>query len=215
MSAQAPAVPRLRFAVESAGGAEYAAVPTIGFDLRIDAGGTDVRSIALDTQIRIQAARRPYAGDERNLLAEIFGEPNGWTTNLRSLLWTHVAKVVPPFSGATTVQLPVVCTYDFDVIAAKYFDALGDGDVPLSFLFSGTVFFEEDGRLRVERISWDCETDYCMPVRVWRETMQRYFPGSAWIRVDHDVFDRLRAFKAATAELTWSSALDHLLRDHD
>ena len=32
------------------------------------------------------------------------------------------------------------CTYDFDVSGATYLHALRDGEVPLLFLFSGTVF---------------------------------------------------------------------------
>ena len=40
--------------------------------------------------------------------------------------------------------MPVVCTYDFEVVSVKYFSALGDGDIPLTFLFSGTIFYEGD-----------------------------------------------------------------------
>jgi hypothetical protein len=35
--------------------------------------------------------------------------------------------------------MPVTCTYDLEVVAAKYFYALEDGEVPLEFLFSGTT----------------------------------------------------------------------------
>ena len=48
--------------------------------------------------------------------------------------------MVAGFAGETEVDLPVACTYDFEVAAAKYLHALGDGEVPLLLLFSGTVF---------------------------------------------------------------------------
>jgi hypothetical protein len=211
--ASAPAVPRLSFDVVSAATVDYAAVPTIAFGVAIDAAGRDVRSMSLNAQVRIDAARRAYDGAERRLLAELFGDDTQWSSTVRSLLWTNVSMAVPPFSGSTVVQLPVPCTYDFEVVASKYLDALAGGDVPLELLFAGTVFYTEDAALRVERISWDCEASYRMPVGVWRRTMDRYFPDSAWIRVDRDVFDRLRAFKADGAEPTWSSAIRRLLDD--
>ena len=59
---------------------------------------------------------------------------------MKPFLWTHVALSVPGFRGTTDVDLPVPCTYDFDVAGAKYLHSVGDGEVPLMFLFSGTVF---------------------------------------------------------------------------
>ena len=48
--------------------------------------------------------------------------------------------MVPGFAGTTEVALPLECTYDFEVTAAKYLHALRDGALPLQFLFSGTIF---------------------------------------------------------------------------
>jgi hypothetical protein len=50
-------------------------------------------------------------------------------------------------------------------------------------------------------------------VRVWREALDRAFPGTAWIRVRRDVFDRLQAYKSTRALLTWDAALEELLGD--
>ena len=55
-----------------------------------------------------------------------------------TLLWTRTTLVVPPFTGSTVVELPVPCSYDMDVLASRYLDALAGGEVPLEFLFSGT-----------------------------------------------------------------------------
>ncbi|MCI0383070.1 DUF6084 family protein [Streptomyces sp. CNQ085] len=50
--------------------------------------------------------------------------------------------VVPSFEGTTTVGLPVPCPCDTELAVTKYLRAAPDGEVPLDFLFSGTVFFD-------------------------------------------------------------------------
>ena len=69
---------------------------------------------------------------------ELFGTPERWSTTLRTLLWTRTTLVVPPFTDATEVVLPVACSYDLEVNAASYLSALEQGEVPLEFLFSGS-----------------------------------------------------------------------------
>jgi hypothetical protein len=129
------------------------------------------------------------------------------------LLWTHAVLQVPAFSGSTVVEMAVPCTYDLEVVAAKYFYALEDGEVPLEFLFSGTVFYAgEDGRLQVARISWEKEADFRLPVRLWKEMMERYFPNSAWIRLRRDAFDHLYDYKIRKGLPTWEAAVEALLR---
>jgi hypothetical protein len=59
------------------------------------------------------------------------------------LLWTHASVVAPQFTGSSIVSLQVPCTFDFNVAATKYFYALEDGEIPLDFLFSGSVFYQE------------------------------------------------------------------------
>ena len=58
MSVAAPVTPTLDFAVEGVAAAEHAAVPTLCFRLAIDAGDWEIRSIALNVQLRIDAVRR-------------------------------------------------------------------------------------------------------------------------------------------------------------
>jgi hypothetical protein len=207
------AVPELRFAVTGAAPVEHAAAPTLAFALRVDApGGQAIRSVVLDVQVQIAARRRPYDADARERLFELFGAPEGWGTTLRTLLWTRTTRVVPPFEGSTVVDLPVPCTYDLEVAAARYLAALGDGEVPLELLFSGTVFHAgPDGRLQAARIPWECEAGYRLPVSVWRQTMDRHFPGTAWLRLRRESFDRLAAYRSRHALATWDDALDALL----
>jgi hypothetical protein len=207
--------PALAFAVESAQAVRHAAAPTIAFALRISSDG-DVRSLMLQAQIRIAAPDRPYDDAAQERLRDLFGPPEGWGRTLRSLLWTHATLLVPPFSGTTTVELPVACTYDFEVAAAKYLHALEDGDVPLEFLFSGTVFYPgAGGALQTARLSWESESAFRMPVGVWQEAVERAFPGSAWLRVHRELFDRLAAYRARRTLPTWEAVLEELLEGRE
>jgi hypothetical protein len=206
-------VPDLDFRVEGAEVLEFAAVPSILFKLRVENLEEEtIRSVALNTQVRIAAAQRHYDAAEQGRLLEVFGEPSRWGNTLRSLLWTHTVLQIPPFSGSAIVDMPVTCTYDLEVVAAKYFYALEDGEVPLEFLFSGTVFYAgEGGGLQVARISWEKEAEFRLPVRVWKEMMEHYFPNSAWIRLRKVVFDQLYDYKIRMGFPTWEAAVEGLL----
>jgi hypothetical protein len=207
-------VPDLQFRIEGAEVAEFAAVPSLLFKLLIEnLEDEPIRSVALNTQIRIAAAKRHYEAAEQERLLELFGEPSRWKDTLRSLLWTHTVMQVPRFSGSTVVDMPVTCTYDLEVIATKYIYALEDGEVPLEFLFSGTVFYADDGgRLQTARISWEKEAEFQLPVRLWKEMMDQYFPNSAWIRLHRDAFDQLYDYKVRKGLPTWEAAVETLLR---
>jgi uncharacterized protein DUF6084 len=208
------AVPDLEFKLEGAEVADFAAIPSLVFKLRIEnLEDEPVRSVALNTQIRIAATGRHYGAAEQERLVELFGEPSRWKDTLRSLLWTHTVLQVPRFSGSTVVDMPVACTYDLEVVAAKYFYALEDGEVPLEFLFSGTIFYAaEDGRLQTTRISWEKEAEFRLPVRLWKEMMDRYFPNSAWVRLRKDAFDQLYDYKVHQGLPTWEATVEALLR---
>ncbi|HLK58026.1 MAG TPA: DUF6084 family protein [Chthonomonadaceae bacterium] len=208
-------MPELDFLVSAVEAMPYAAVPTLLFKLalRNATEGEQIHAVMLRVQIRIEATKRHYDAEAEARLLELFGEPNRWDHTLRSLLWTHVALSVPPFSAHLVADLPVVCTYDFDVVGSKYLNALEDGDVPLLFLFSGTALYSREGSgLQVAQIPWEKEATFRMPVKVWREMIEHYFPNTAWLRLRRDVFDRLYRFKAHNALLTWEETFERLLQ---
>lgn len=209
--AKTEALPRLQFAVESAEALRFAAAPTIAFVLSVTSD-LPVRSLSLNAQVRIVPTRRGYDDDDQARLVELFGTPERWGETLRSFLWTNATLVVPPFESSARAALNVSCTYDLEVAASKYFHALGDGDVPLELLFSGTVFFVGDGgALRTVQVPWECEAQFRLPVQTWRLAMENHFPGSAWLRLRKDVFDRLTAYKAERALPTWEATIEELL----
>jgi hypothetical protein len=208
-------VPELTFEVQGAAPLPLAACPHLAFQLRITDSETPpmlISAIALRCQIRIEPARRRYDAGEQDRLRDLFGEPSRWGQTLRGLLWTHASLIVPAFTGATVVDLPLPCTFDFNVAATKYFAALDGGEVPLGLLFSGTVFHAaEDGALQAAPISWEKEAAFRLPVRVWREMMELYYPNTAWLCLRRDVFDDLTQFKTRHGLPTWEQALERLL----
>jgi len=208
-----PATPELSFAVVGAASAQYAAVPTLTFALEVQAPPDQpIRSVLLDVQIQIAARQRPYSDSAQERLLELFGTPDRWRSTLRTLPWTRSTVVVPPFSGATTVEVPVTCSYDLEVTASRYLAALDDGEVPLEFLFSGTIFYTAPtGALQAARISLNEEALFRLPVAVWKETMDRHFPNSAWLRLGNESFHRLCAYKARHTLKSFDAAIDSLL----
>ncbi len=205
--------PALAFSVLGAARVEHAAAPTLGFSVRVDAPpDLTIRSVLLDVQLQIAARRRRYDAEKEERLLELFGPVKDWGTTLRNLLWTRATLVVPQFSGSTVVELPIPCTYDTDVLASKYLDALAGGDVPLELLFSGTVFYAgPTGHLQASRISWEQDAEYRLPVRVWRETMDHHFPDTAWLRLPKRSFDKLCAYKARNSFMSWEQTVDELI----
>jgi hypothetical protein len=207
-------MPELSFAVEGAEAVSYAAAPQLALKLRVSNRDPEeqIHSVILGCQVRIEAPRRRYAPQERERLVDLFGEPARWSQTLRSLLWANVSVNVPRFCREVLVDLEVPCTYDFNLQVTKYFDSLSDGEVPVTLLFSGSVFFAGDGgRLQVGRVSWSEEATYRMPVSVWKEVMQLYYPNTAWLSLRKDVFDRLAAYKSRRGLPTWEQAVESLL----
>jgi hypothetical protein len=166
----------------------------------------------LQAQIRIQSPQRRYSALEQDRLQDLFGLPSQWGETLRDRLWTTCNTTVGAFTGRTEAHLPVPCSYDLNIAATKYFYALEEGEVPLLFLFSGTIFYAApDGRLQVQQVSWDKEAAYRMPVRAWRDIMEAHYPNSAWLYLHRDIFDRLYAYKRSHGLATWDQTLDQLL----
>jgi hypothetical protein len=209
------AVPDLRFRVDGAAAIPYAALPTLGFTLGVDnPSGVPVETVSLQVQVRIEATRRRYQPDEKERLRDLFGAPDRWGKTLHTFLWTHAATQIPSFTATTTAQLPIICTFDFDVVATKYLYALEDGEVPTLLLFSGSIFFRDDeGQLQMTLIPWEQEASYRLPVSVWKDVMNAYFPNTAWLDLHRDTFDQLLAFKTRHGIPTWDATLERLLSD--
>lgn len=207
-------MPDLQFRVDGAESVPFAAAPLIALKLRVENGvpGEMVHSIALRAQIQIEATRRAYSPEEKDRLRDLFGDSDRWSSTLRPMLWTHASVVVPSFTGSTTVDLQIPCTFDFNVAATKYFHGVINGEVPLILLFSGTAFYQRhDQSLQVAPIPWNKETRFRLPVETWRRMMDEYYPNTAWLTLRRDVFERIYDFKVRNGIQTWDEAFDQLL----
>jgi hypothetical protein len=207
-------MPDFTFRVEGAEAVPYAASPLLVFKLRVINARQEepVHSISVQCQIQIQASRRRYNAEEQERLSDLFGSSDRWSLTLRSMLWTHANVTVPGFLGTILVDLPVPCTFDFNVAATKYFSALDDGEIPILLQFSGTAFYAgEDGALQVSPIPWDREAAYKLPIAVWKEMMEFYYPNTAWLNLRRDVFDRLLAYKSRHGIPTWEQTIESML----
>jgi len=191
---------------------KYAAAPNLLFKMRLlETSGEQVHAVALRCQIRIEPQRRQYSDAEREVLADLFGTFERWGETLKPFLWTHATAMVKGFTGSIEFDLPVACTYDFEVSAAKYIHGLSGGVIPLVLLFSGTVFTRGATGFGVEQVPWHHEAEVRLPVSVWRELMDHYFPGGGWIRLDKDTLDALVRFRSSRALPSWEQTIDVLL----
>lgn len=211
-------MPDLNFEVQGAEAIPYAASPLVALRLHITNREAEelIHTVMLRCQIQIETTRRRYSAGEQERLRDLFDLPHRWSQTLRSMLWTNLSLTVPQFTGATLVDLQVPCTFDFNVAATKYFDGLEDGDVPLTLLFSGTIFYQGDDRaLQIAQIPWEREAKYRLPVRVWRDMMDIYYPNTAWLALRKDAFDRLYRYKVSRCIPTWEQALAEVIPETD
>ena len=207
-------MPDLSFQIEKAEPQRFTVAPTLLFKLRISnaVANETIHSVALRCQIQLEVTRRQYSAEDQKQLSDLFGGAERWGQTLKTMLWTHASVVAPAFQDSAVVDLPVPCTFDFNVAATKYFHGLADGDVPLCFLFSGTVFYADGaGALQVAPIPWDKEARFRLPVKSWREMMDIYYPNTAWLCLRRDVFERLYQYKVEHGVPTWEQAMERIL----
>jgi hypothetical protein len=211
-------MPDLNFQIEGVAATPFAATPLLSFRLRVTDGNSDeiIHSVVLRAQIQIEVTRRRYSPEEQANLRDLFGEPDRWGTTLRNMLWTHAALTIPSFQNQTRAELPVPCTFDFSVGATKYFHGLAAGDVPLNFLFSGTVFYQmPDGSLQVAPISWEKESKFKLPLSVWKNVIDTYYPNTAWLCLRRDAFERLYQYKVQRGIPSWEGVVERILAESE
>ncbi len=209
--------PEPEFSVLDARPLRHAAAPMLVLDLQVEEPtGHRVYMIALTIQLMIEPARREYDEDTRERLAGLFGAPERWAVSTRSLVWAQLDVLVPAFTGASTVSVPIPCSYDLELAAAKYLHSLPGGKVPLALHFNGIVYYaNERGGLQMVLIPWSRSIDYRMPISVWRETIEHYYPNTGWVAVRSETLDSLERERIARGLPTQDACLKELLGDRD
>lgn len=202
----------LSFAVVDIASEPYAVDPQLAARIRItETAGVVVHSVALRARVRIEPGRRRYGPDAHEVLGDLFGTRDRWNRTLGSFAWLETATMVPGFTGECDAVLPLSCTYDFEVAASRYLHALEGGTVPLQFLFNGTVFGRGSNGVAVEPISWDGEARYEMAVSVWHDMVRAHFPGTGFVRLDHDTLVELTRYKVAHGCIDFGAVITDLL----
>lgn len=206
-------MPDLSYHMVGAEADAYAAAPHLNFMLEIhnESVNSRILNVILHCQVRIDAARRRYSASEQENLRELFGDPDRWSHNLQSLLWTHTQVAVPAFDRQCSIVLPVPCSFDFNIAATKYFHGMEEGDMPLLLLYSGTIFHDRGDGLQLEQIPADKETSYRLPVEIWRQMMARHYPDTVWLPLPRDAFERLSRYKRDSGLPSWDRVLERLL----
>ena len=207
--------PEPDFSVLGVAAVKYAAAPMLSFDLHVvESSGRQVYMIALTIQVMIEPARRSYDAETRERLKGLFGEPERWAVTTRSLVWAQVDVVIPAFTGSTTVSVPVTCSYDLEVAAAKYLYSLPDGEAPLAFHFNGTIYYKDhDDRMQMVLVPWTRSCDYRMPVATWKEMIEAYYPSTAWIALNSATIDALQREQVNRGLATADACIMKLLEE--
>ena len=207
-------MPDLEFAVEGAEAIPHAAIPLLALKLRVKNAQSDeeIHSIMLRCQVQIEPARRNYSAAEKEKLFDLFAEPARWARTVRPLLWMNTSISVPGFTCSTLVELQLPCSFDFNVATTKYFYALQTGEIPVTVLFSGTVFYRGGtDNLQVAQVPWNREAGCRVPVELWKRLMDQHYPNAVFLELSRDAFERLYAYKVRHGIPTWERVVAKLL----
>jgi hypothetical protein len=190
------ATPLLRFAVEI-----------------VDASGREIYTVALTAQVQIDADRRAYDPATRVKLLDLFGEAERIPQTAGSLLLARVETLVPSFSGRGACTLAVPFSGDVELAATRYLCSLPGDHVPLTFNFSGSIFYcGEADRLQVVLVPWTCSASYRLRVETWQALIEQRYAASGFVRLQADTLDALRRRRAALGLPTFDATIAEALR---
>lgn len=211
--AAVPTQPMPSFEIRGARAPQHSIAPELIFELEVDdPSDLQVFTISLTVQIAIEPAQRRYDPETRERLTELLGEPGRIGSPTRTMHWAKVDVLVQPFRGMTTVEVPVLCNYDLEIAATKYFHAIADGEIPLVFHFNGGIYYQGEGdRLQIVQLSWEESSNYRMPVETWRQMVAAHYPHRGWIAAGDVTIERLRRYKLEQGLPSYEATLDHLL----
>jgi hypothetical protein len=189
--------PEVTFEILGAAHEPFAAQPTLRFELGVsEPTDRPIYAITLAAQINFDPARRDYDNETREELVELFGAPERWPSTTRSFLWCHATALVHSFTGAITFGLEVPCTADLEVTAARYISALPDGEVPLTFHFTGRVLYEGPNRqVQVVHLPWSTSASYRLPVATWKAMIKHHHGESGFVLLHNDTLTELKHYK--------------------
>jgi hypothetical protein len=207
--------PEITIEILGAAHEPFAAQPTLRFELSVfEPTDRPIYAIALKAQIMFDPARRDYDADTRAELYELFGSPERWPSTTRSFLWCHATALVHSFTGAITFGMQVPCTADLEMTASRYIAALPDGEVPLTFHFTGRVLYEgPDRSVRVVHLPWSTSAQYRLPVATWKAMIKHHHGESSFVLLHNDTMQMLSDYKREQGLHNYDASVLELLEN--
>ncbi|MDP9228642.1 MAG: DUF6084 family protein [Actinomycetota bacterium] len=208
-----PGQPWLKFEITGAQFLKYAAAPTLSFAVDInDESGCEIFMASLTVQIQTEPKKRSYTPEERERLTELFGDPKKWGQSAQRLQLSAEKVLLRPFTGTTSVDVEMLCNYDLELAAAKYFHAVDGGTVPMVFHWNGTVYYtDSEDKLQMVQIPWDTVSDHQLDIDVWKRMMDHYYPHRGWVPVQSETLEALRKLKTERGLMTFDDTVRYLI----
>ena len=208
-------MPDLSFQVEGAEVVANAATPLLAFKLRLTDANPEqtIHTVALRCQIQLEVTRRKYTRGRSGAPARsvwraqplgpdpaksfVDARQSGRAFVHRERRWSIFPCLALSISMWRRPNISMVWRTEKCRFACS----------------SAARFFmpAREGGLQVAPISWDKEARFKLPVKVWRDMMESYYPNSAWLCLHKDAFDRLYQYKVRHGIPTWEEALESIV----
>jgi hypothetical protein len=204
-------VVELGFRIVGASPLEHAATPIVCVHVIAESRAA-VRAVVLRCLVVIDPGARAYDANEAAALERVLGPADRRAT--APLVWAQLPQNLPGFEGELGFDLHLPCSLDLRAGGAAYLDAIEDGNVPLTVLFSGTAFVADDaGALSALPIPQTAEARFALPIAVCRDALSRHHGDATLVPVRREILARLRRFAAHRHERTpaLDDAIENLL----
>ena len=187
--------PAPAFEILGAEAVRHAAAPTLRFAVQVtEPTGREVYTIALRAQIMIEPAKRSYDDETKARLVELFGEPERWGDHHRGRrCWRRSTCSCRRSPAPPPSRSRCRASFDLELAAAKYLYSLPDGNVPLTFNFTGTIFYRARRRADADRadpLGLLAPASRCRS-STWREMIRDHYPKGGWVALETDTLDAL------------------------
>ncbi len=198
----------LSFTVDRVSAELDAACPTLNFQIRAEQKSLEkIQAVVLESRIFVEPRAQPLSRGALDRLEDLFGESSQWATSNRPLTWARASAILPAFSGSARFDLEVPCSFDFNVASTKFFYGLEAPSAMLRFDFSGTIFVDR----QAVALPAGLQSRFELPVAIWSDLMDAYYPHSMWLRLPRNVFHRMNQYRMENQIPTWEDVLERLL----
>jgi hypothetical protein len=121
---------------------------------------------------------------------------------------------VHSFNDAITFGLEVPCTADLEVVASRYVQALPDGEVPLTFHFTGRMLYAgPERKVQVVHLPWTTSAEYRLPVSTFKAMIKHHHGESGFALLHNDTLQALKKYKRERGLHSFDACVVDLLEE--